>query len=974
MTTTKKPPKDPIVPKRPLDWSGFEQEKASDPKRNTGVRAGPGRAAEKARPPQTSLSRQAPATPPHVLPSRAGADSWLHLALGLPDGATPFPWQQRLLVRFLEGDVPRALDIPTGLGKTSVMAVWLVARALGAAVPRRLVYVVDRRAVVDQATTIAVKLQQFVEEQPDVKNALGLGARPESDDPARQQLPISTLRGQHVDKREWLEDPAAPAIVVGTVDMVGSRLLFEGYGVSWKMRPYHAGLLGADALLVVDEAHLVPPFERLLEAVAAAKAGTLGPAPELASWIPSVRLLSLSATGKRTAGALTLDEADLAHPVVAQRVRAKKVLVMREPVSKGELASALAKEAHDLGGNATAPQRVVVFCDTRDDAVKVAAQLEKLKKGAPIELFVGGRRVHERFQLEAWLREHGFLAGSSSPDESAFLVCTSAAEVGVDLDADHAVADVVAWERMVQRLGRVNRRGTVAAQVVLVPLEGKERGPELRAGSLALIGALPRVDGGADGSPAALVALRELSMADAALAETILRATTPALLHPPLNRATLEAWSMTSLREHPGRPEVEPWLRGWREEEEEPETKIAFRSHLPLVDGSRVFDDKTLESFLETAGPHTSECLETEVWRAREWLGKRIELYGKTEEQLRTSSEPSVRARAERALDRSRVWAVAIERGPRPAPYALTQQVLEDKRRQREVDRVLSKSVLIVDACLGGLTKGMLSSDTDVADLEDLDLTQHLPKRRDPLPFVVRRLNSLEEPPLITTEFEYEEDKAFAIEHDDEGAPKSWLRVERRKGDAAVSETGRSVAARPQTLVEHQAWVADEARAIAARLDLPADLARVLGIAARLHDEGKQVERWQRAFHVPKNQRPLAKSTRAPNVSALGGYRHELGSLSFVERDSEFLALNTADRDLALHLVAAHHGRARPVLPTDGAEEPPALLKLRAREVALRFDRLSRRFGPWGLAWLEALLRAADQRASKRNDLGGRHG
>lgn len=57
---------------------------------------------------------------------------------------------------------------------------------------------------------------------PDLKTALGLGDR---------SLPISTLRGQFVDNRDWLADPAAPAIVVGTVDMIGSRLLFMGYGV-----------------------------------------------------------------------------------------------------------------------------------------------------------------------------------------------------------------------------------------------------------------------------------------------------------------------------------------------------------------------------------------------------------------------------------------------------------------------------------------------------------------------------------------------------------------------------------------------------------------------------------------------------------------------------------------------------------------------------------------------------------------------
>ena len=53
-----------------------------------------------------------------------------------------------------------AVDIPTGLGKTSVMALWLIAIAEGANLPRRLVYVVDRRAVVDQATRFAELLRR----------------------------------------------------------------------------------------------------------------------------------------------------------------------------------------------------------------------------------------------------------------------------------------------------------------------------------------------------------------------------------------------------------------------------------------------------------------------------------------------------------------------------------------------------------------------------------------------------------------------------------------------------------------------------------------------------------------------------------------------------------------------------------------------------------------------------------------------
>ena len=69
-------------------------------------------------------------------------------------------------------------------------------------------------------------------------------------------------------------------------------------------------------------------------------------------------------------------------------------------------------------------------------------------------------------------------------------------------------------------------------------------------------------------------------------------------------------------------------------------------------------------------------------------------------------------------------------------------------------------------------------------------------------------------------------------------------------------------------------------------------------------------------------------------------------------------------------LVAAHHGWARPVISTSGSDDPPSVLEERARDVTLRFARLQKQWGPWGLAWLEALLRAADQQASRDNDAG----
>ena len=403
----------------------------------------------------------------------------------------PFRWQRRLLRRFIDADLPAAVDVPTGLGKTSVMALWLIALGERVRLPCRLVYVVDRRAVVDQATRFAERLRANL--PADLADRLGLGQRD-----GERRLPISTLRGGFVDNRDWLDDPSRPALLVGTVDMIGSRLLFEGYGVSKRrgMRPFQAGLLGVDTLVLLDEAHLCAPFERLLRQIEDRQDSALGPADEAAAGtVPPFRVMALSATGRTTAEAHTADvfrltEEDRREPLARRRLAARKRMKVIELDDPNELPARLAERAAELGrqrGSASDPQRgslplldsvesnsparVLVYCHRRADAIKVKALIDKAcgltgktgrnadGKGAS-ELLVGERRVYERRALEQWLELHGFLGSAETvPVAPTFLVATSAGEVGVDLDADHMVCDLVAYERMVQRLGRVNRRG-----------------------------------------------------------------------------------------------------------------------------------------------------------------------------------------------------------------------------------------------------------------------------------------------------------------------------------------------------------------------------------------------------------------------------------------------------------------------------------------------------------------------------------
>lgn len=858
------------------------------------------------------------------------AEAWLQQALGLTSPEVPFPWQLRLLRLFSEGHIPPALDIPTGLGKTAVIAAWLVARALGAPLPRRLVYVVDRRAVVDQATEVAERLRAWVAGEPRVASALGLDER---------KLPISTLRGQYVDNREWLEDPSSPAIIVGTVDMVGSRLLFSGYGVSSKMRSYHAGLIGADTLVVLDEAHLVPPFERLIEAIerGTAPSGPFAPRGHAASLVPRLRLLSLSATGRQRQSAMTLSSDDLANPIVASRLGAKKRLRVLESVQGKILANRLVEEAWSLAGGKST--RVIVFATSREVAQSVSEQLES--RGGTVELFVGARRVHERTQVAAWLAAHGFLEDQRGqrvlPSAPTFLVATSAGEVGVDIDADHMVSDLVAWERMVQRLGRVNRRGEGEARVVVVPEDGA-KDPERLERVHALLLRLPEAHGDYDASPGALARLKE------AQPDEIAAASSAAPLHPALSRAVLESWSMTSLEEHTGRPVVQPWIRGWVEDEE-PQTAVLFRSELPFDDAGKLLPDAAVAAYLDAAPPHLKEKLETETWRVLEWLEAR---------------------RKHLAKELKSPVGIVLQAGRFKRELHLAG--LESKSERKQLNADLESGTLLLDARVGGLRDGLLDpAHSHASDVGD----------EGGLPFRISRVQE-QEPNEVSGSPAYREEARLCVAAAD-GLETRWLVIETLASGSAESEEGRSVTpSRSQLLDEHEEWTEREARSLAARLQLDDGHALMLALAARLHDEGKRARVWQRAFGVRdaeiKSGIAYGKTTSHPNLSVLARYRHELGSVLRAGSDPRVQALSPELCDLCLHVIAAHHGFARPLLRTDGAEGPPSMLVGRAQEIALRFTRLEKVWGPWGLAWWEALLRAADQRASRLNDNGATHG
>ena len=354
-------------------------------------------------------------------------------------GNAPFPWQTELYKRISAGNIPDSCNLPTGLGKTNVLAVWLIALANGCPVPRRLVYVVNRRTVVDQTTDEAEKFQ---------RNASKIGI---------PELAISTLRGQFADNREWSADPSRPAIICGTVDMIGSRLLFSGYGIGFKGKPLHAGFLGQDVLLVHDEAHLEPAFQELLIAIQKEQ--------ERSKEFGRFRVMELSATTRGGENAFTLSDADRAVPEVDKRINAKKTIRWKDIQDESKLADEIVTLALT---HKDARRAVLVFVRKVDDVKKI---VPKLEKGGKVRQLTGTLRGKERDELVDDPVFRRFLPDGVSDDETVYLVCTSAGEVGVNISADHLVCDLTPFDSMAQRFGRVNRFGLPlehVAQIIIL--------------------------------------------------------------------------------------------------------------------------------------------------------------------------------------------------------------------------------------------------------------------------------------------------------------------------------------------------------------------------------------------------------------------------------------------------------------------------------------------------------------------------
>lgn len=381
-------------------------------------------------------------------------------------GRKPFPWQRALADQVLNRGWASVgtITVPTGCGKTMVLAVQTFGLAAHAhlkpddptRLPLRLFFVVDRRVVVDDSARLARRISALVNQlappedlRPLVERLRMLGGQ--------QPLVAATLRGGLPADDTWLLEPHQPALVISTVDQVGSKLLFRAYRASDRASPIHAGLAGRSSLVVLDEAHLSRPFSQ-----------TIGACRRYGA---DLHVVTMTATPPSDAAApFGLSKADEApNGPLGPRLHASKPAKLvgidsccDPDLDRERVTAAIARHAADALRSGDV--RVVgVMVNTVARARRVFHQVrEALGEAAHVLLVTGRIRPYDRDRLlESWLPHIRADLGRSPPPDGKpiVVVSTQTLEAGADVDFDHLVTESAPLDALRQRFGRLDRLG-----------------------------------------------------------------------------------------------------------------------------------------------------------------------------------------------------------------------------------------------------------------------------------------------------------------------------------------------------------------------------------------------------------------------------------------------------------------------------------------------------------------------------------
>lgn len=948
-------------------------------------------------------------------------------------GYGPFPWQRLLADQvFAKKQWPEALDVPTGAGKTAAIDIAVFHLALEADLGSmrraavRVLFVVDRRLVVDDAFDRARRIadalcnpgKDLSGKQKDLLRRVGdrlrLLAGLGGEGPP---LAVARLRGGLPKEPDWVRTPSQPVVVVSTVDQVGSRLLFRGYGISDSMKPVHAGLLGRDALLLLDEAHLSRPFVetvrdlRRLEAPLERGGGDVRP----------LSVVTLSATHLRTRTESWVfefpqerDQEDWVHPVLGGRLNAAKpaeLVKVGEDAEDAAFVEAFVARAWTASQAGGGPARVVAVVVNRVQRARAihAALDQKLRAGQAegrTALLIGRCRDVDREKLLGRLLPDMAAQRAETGGPPLLIVATQCVEAGADLDFDALFTEIAPLDCLRQRFGRLNRMGrkfqALAAVLAAKSQIGARADDPLYGPALGKTWELLEEKSQTVGK--GKTARRLIDFGIAAAQDWLPRKDelapylAPAGSAPVLLPAYIDLWSQTSPVPAVS-PEVALFLHGPQAGPEDVE--IIWRADL---DRDRPDKEMWIER-VRVCPPSALEALSLPFGVAKRWLcggagevsdveGREIRAEGTVPGQdyralrWRGPEDPQTDLIYPRQIRPGDVLVVPSSYGgcdefgwaPHMSMSAPVADVGEPAYRQQRGRSLLRLTLL---APLGGLLESLRNASKEEV-FEKLSVHEALPgewrerliKWRERLheDGDLELLRDAQDRPLAIVGEREADVAAEASTEDDEGMRRRGLRVVR--------------------LDEHSRGVEEQARRFARGAGLSPALTEAVALAAFLHDAGKahpQFKMWLYGGDELAAMGPaLAKSGKAvlgrqayERAGLPRGARHEAASVRFAVAHPRFQSLEDKElAELVIWLIGTHHGWGRPFFP---AVEWPAGNKPFEADLGDGkftskqrpqiedpgegwpdlFWRLKQRHGTWGLAWLEAILRLADHRRSE---------
>lgn len=905
---------------------------------------------------------------------------------------SPFPWQTRLAERVArEQRWPTEIGVPTGLGKTTCLDIavwWLASQAEWLpherTAPTRIWWLVNRRLLVDSTFDHAQGISNALRDSGVwALRAVGQRLRSMAAIPSSSPIDVVRLRGG-VDAQLPV-DPSKPAILLSTIPMYGSRLLFRGYGTSRTTRPIDAALAGADTLLLVDEAHLARHLMSLVSALAEC---TEGAEQILGGARSRPQVAALTATGDVEAhDRFDLDADDEKNEIVRQRLDARKPTEVR--VHKGDSVKHLVQAVDYLLEKVARPSSCLVFANKPDTAREVFTRLRMRfpSSDADTVLLTGRTREREAKRIRERIlhRVEGIAANrkpGGSRSKHLIVVATQTLEVGADIDSEYMVTEACGVRALTQRLGRLNRLGHhdhARGVYVHVP-PPKRRGvssPEWPVYGTEPEIVLRRLEDARDPNTRSVdLSPKRVSMVLGEPGDDPGRA-------PEVLKGLLWEWVKTTTPPA-GEAPVEPYFAGIRGAEYA--VSIIWRAHIP-DDGQRVWPR-----------PFDSEVVSVPLREVKRILGEDAGITRLRPDQITVESVVTRVLRpgdvillpSDRGLLDEFGWSPEATAPVIDVSLAARGLPLDGEAIRRIGGVALAEPVKTVPGAptLADLLKRALG---DVVDDEVVDGAV----RQEAAEQFHRAM--FEATPRGWEQTEWH-DFLRALDPTVVSPPREVARFhraadakqERRSDD--FDETSLSPTA--ELLDSHGDAVAIVSRLMAEQIGVSHEVADVIRQAGQWHDVGKADIRFQRWLdpkasagneHAPTL---LAKSCtpkhlwNAARVAAgwPRGGRHEALSGRLVRHwiDTMKGGLDPSLADLLVHLVISHHGSGRPIVPPviDDASEDiawemqgvrlkvPADLSAVDWDQPARFRRLNERLGAWGLALLETIVRRADHAVS----------